>query len=176
MPFNTELQPGVCEQPDAETQDYVFNHTMLRVKDPERSLDFYSRVLGMRLLRRLDFEEARFSLYFLAMTRGEAVPEDAAERQRYAFGRQSVLELTHNWGTESDDSQYHNGNAEPRGFGHICFSVPDIERACARFAQLDVSFVKTLEKGMKHVAFIRDPDGYWIEIVQADLLGELGRT
>ena len=132
MPFNTELQPCVCEQPDAETQDYVFNHTMLRVKDPERSLDFYSRVLGMRLLRRLDFEEARFSLYFLAMTRGEAVPEDAAERQRYAFGRQSVLELTHNWGTESDDSQYHNGNAEPRGFGHICFSVPDIHAACAR--------------------------------------------
>ena len=74
---------------------------MLRVKDPKRSLDFYSRVLGMRLLRRLDFEEGRFSLYFLAMTRGEEVPDAVDERQRYTFGRQSVLELTHNWGSEA---------------------------------------------------------------------------
>ena len=90
MSFTTELQPGICAEPDAVTQDYVFNHTMLRVKDPQKSLDFYSRVLGMRLLRRLDFEEARFSLYFLAHTRGEQVPEDVSERQRYTFGRQSV--------------------------------------------------------------------------------------
>lgn len=115
MSFNTEVQPGICMEPDAITQEYVFNHTMLRVKDPKRSLDFYSRVLGMRLLRRLDFEEGRFSLYFLAMTRGEEVPDAVDERQRYTFGRQSVLELTHNWGSESDDSQYHNGNQDPRG-------------------------------------------------------------
>ena len=100
MSFNTEVQPGICMEPDAITQEYVFNHTMLRVKDPKRSLDFYSRVLGMRLLRRLDFEEGRFSLYFLAMTRGEEVPDAVDERQRYTFGRQSVLELTHNWGSE----------------------------------------------------------------------------
>lgn len=85
MSFNTEVQPGICMEPDAITQEYVFNHTMLRVKDPKRSLDFYSRVLGMRLLRRLDFEEGRFSLYFLAMTRGEEVPDAVDERQRYTF-------------------------------------------------------------------------------------------
>lgn len=175
MSFTTELQPGICAEPDAVTQDYVFNHTMLRVKDPQKSLDFYSRVLGMRLLRRLDFEEARFSLYFLAHTRGEQVPEDVSDRQRYTFGRQSVLELTHNWGTENDDSQYHNGNGEPRGFGHICFAVPDIHAACARFEALGVSFVKPLDRGMKNIAFIADPDGYWIEIVQADLNGAIGR-
>ncbi|WP_313056279.1 lactoylglutathione lyase [Pseudomonas lopnurensis] len=175
MSFNTETQPGVCQHPDAITQEYVLNHTMLRVKVPERSLDFYTRVLGMRLLRRLDFEEDRFSLYFLAMTAGEAVPEDIAERQRYTFGRQSVLELTHNWGSEDDDSQYHNGNSEPRGFGHICFAVPDVVAACERFESLGVPFVKRLDKGMKNVAFINDPDGYWIEIVQADLNGEMGR-
>jgi len=90
-------------------------------------------------------------------------------------GVDRVLELTHNWGTESDDSQYHNGNKDPRGFGHICFSVPDIEAACARFDRLQIPFVKRLDKGMKHVAFISDPDGYWIEIVQADLLADLGQ-
>jgi lactoylglutathione lyase len=175
MAFTSENQPGVCAEPEAVTQDYVFNHTMFRVKDPQRSLDFYTRVLGMRLLRRLDFTAGRFSLYFLAMTRGEEVPEEVGDRQRYTFGRPAVLELTHNWGSESDDSQYHNGNQEPRGFGHICFSVPDVQAACERFESLGVNFVKRLDKGMKHVAFISDPDGYWIEIVQADLLGDMGR-
>jgi lactoylglutathione lyase len=175
MSFVSETQPGVCLTPDAVTQDYVFNHTMLRVKDPERSLDFYTRVLGMRLLRTVDFPEAKFSLLFLAMTKGSEVPDETSARMSHTFSRESVLELTHNWGTESDDSQYHNGNKDPRGFGHICFSVPDIEAACVRFEALGVSFVKRLDKGMKHVAFIADPDGYWIEIVQADLLGTLGQ-
>ena len=175
MSFVSETQPGVCLAPDAVTQDYVFNHTMLRVKDPERSLDFYTRVLGMRLLRQVDFPEGKFSLLFLAMARTGTVPEDASARMSHTFGRESVLELTHNWGTESDESQYHNGNKDPRGFGHICFSVPDIEAACARFESLGVPFVKRLDKGMKHVAFIADPDEYWIEIVQADLLGNLGQ-
>jgi lactoylglutathione lyase len=176
MAFTTETQAGVCATPDAATQDYVFNHSMLRVKDPERSLDFYTRVMGMRLLRRLDFEEGRFSLYFLAMTKGETVPEEVGERQRYTFGRQSVLELTHNWGSEDDDSAYHNGNSEPRGFGHICFAVPDIRAACARFEELGVNFVKRLDSGkMKDVAFISDPDNYWIELVQPDLNTKLGR-
>ncbi len=175
MSFISETQPGVCLAPDAETQAYVFNHSMIRVKDPQRSLDFYTRVLGMRLLRQVDFPEAKFSLLFLAMTAGEDVPEARGARQVYTFGRQSVLELTHNWGTENDDSHYHNGNKDPRGFGHICFSVPDIEAACARFDRLEIPFVKRLDKGMKHVAFISDPDGYWIEIVQADLLADLGQ-
>jgi lactoylglutathione lyase len=175
MSFNSEDLPGVCLSPEAATQDYVFNHTMLRVKDPQRSLDFYSRVLGMRLLRKVDFPEVRFSLYFLAMTKGENVPMGEVERQSYTFGRQSVLELTHNWGTESDESRYHNGNQDPRGFGHICFSVPDIQAACARFDSLQVPFIKRLDKGMQHVAFISDPDNYWIEVVQADLLAKLGK-
>lgn len=176
MTFTTELQAGVCATPDAETQNYLLNHSMLRIKDPERSLDFYTRVMGMRLLRRLDFEEGRFSLYFLAMTKGETIPEDVGDRQRYAFGRQSVLELTHNWGSENDDSAYHNGNSDPRGFGHICFAVPDIRAACRRFEQLGVKFVKRLDEGkLKDVAFISDPDEYWIELVQPDLSGELGR-
>lgn len=165
--------PGVCQNPDATTNAYTFNHTMLRVRDPKTSLDFYTRVLGMKLLRKLDFAEWKFSLYFLAyVPEGTAVPTDAAANAKYTFGREAVLELTHNWGTEEKpETPYHNGNADPRGFGHICISVPDIKEACARFEKLGVTFQKRLgEGGMKNIAFIRDPDQYWIEIVQPGLL------
>jgi lactoylglutathione lyase len=154
---------------DAATEGFTLNQTMLRVRDPEASLAFYRDVLGMSLLQRLDFEEMRFSLYFLAYLKdGETVPEDPAERARYIFTRETTLELTHNWGTESDAAfaGYHGGNREPRGFGHLGISVPDVEAACARFDQLGVPFVKRPQDGkMKGIAFIKDPDGYWIEIL-----------
>lgn len=177
--FVSENQPGVYHNPEPVTQRYVFNHTMLRVKDPAVSLDFYTRVMGMRLLRKLDFPELTFSLYFLAMVpEGEQVPQEVGERQRYTFSRQSVLELTHNWGSENDPEQhYHNGNTDPRGFGHICFSVPDLHAACKRFDELGIEFVKRPDQGaLKDVAFIKDPDSYWIEILQADLITKLGRS
>jgi lactoylglutathione lyase len=155
------------------TQGYVFNHTMLRVKDPAISLDFYQRILGMRLLRKLDFEQWKFSLFFLGyVPEGEEIPVGPVDNSRYTFGREAVLELTHNWGTETlSETPYHNGNSEPRGFGHICISVPNIEKACERFEALGVTFQKRLgEGGMKNIAFIKDPDGYWIEIVQPGLI------
>lgn len=160
--------------PDTETKKYVFNHTMLRIKDPKASLDFYTRVLGMKLIRKLDFADWKFSLYFLAyVPEGVQVPSDSVGNATYTFGREAVLELTHNWGTESQEGMpYHNGNSEPRGFGHICISVPDIHKACARFDSLQVNYQKRLsEGGMKNIAFIKDPDQYWIEIVQNTLMG-----
>jgi lactoylglutathione lyase len=160
---------GVCENPDPVTQTYIFNHTMLRVKDPQISLDFYTRILGMKLLRKLDFAEAKFSLFFLGfVAKAVEVPKDSAANAKYTFGREAVLELTHNWGTETQNEMpYHNGNSEPRGFGHICITVPDVKAACARFDELKVSFQKRLgEGGMKNIAFIKDPDQYWIEIVE----------
>lgn len=165
--------PGLCLVPDIETQKYVFNHTMLRIRDPKISLDFYTRILGMKLLRMLDFAEWRFSLYFLAyVPEGQVIPEGNEANAKYTFGREAVLELTHNWGTEEDlKNPYHNGNSDPRGFGHICITVPDIHEACARFEKLGVNFQKKLgQGGMKNIAFIKDPDEYWIEIVQAGLL------
>ena len=158
---------------NSETQGYVFNHTMLRIKDPQISLDFYTRVLGMTLLRQADFADWKFSLYFLAyVPENTTVPQDSRANAAYTFGREAVLELTHNWGTETQETTpYHNGNSEPRGFGHICISVPDIQKACSRFESLGVSFQKRLgEGGMKNIAFIKDPDNYWIEIVQAQLM------
>jgi lactoylglutathione lyase len=151
------------------------------VKDPALSLGFYTRVMGTQLLRKLDFPEMKFSLYFLAFlgeADAQAVPEEAGERTAWTFSQQGVLELTHNWGTENDDSQrYHDGNAQPQGFGHICFSVPDLAAAVAWFDENGVSYVKRPDQGaMKNIAFIKDPDGYWIEMVQPNLLHHLGRT
>jgi lactoylglutathione lyase len=168
-----ESIPGLCKSPDTVTKGYVFNHTMLRIRDPKVSLDFYTRVLGMSLVRKLDFAEWKFSLYFLAYEKDASqVPQDEAANAKYVFGREAVLELTHNWGTEEQEqTPYHNGNTDPRGFGHICISVPDIKSACQRFESLGVNFQKRLgEGGMKNIAFIKDPDHYWVEIVQPGML------
>jgi len=99
------------------------------------------------------------------------------ERTAWTFLQTGVLELTHNWDTENDANfKYHDGNAQPQGFGHICFSVPDLDVAVAWFDSLGVTYVKRPEQGkMKALAFIKDPDGYWIEIVEPGRLKMLGR-
>ena len=178
MSFSTENHPGVCAQPGPASQGFVFNHSMLRVKDPAVSLDFYTRVFGMRVLRKLDFPEMKFSLYFLHReVPGETVPDDVGERTAWTFAQRGILELTHNWGTENDAAfKYHDGNAQPQGFGHICFSVPDLDAAIRWFDDNGAVYVKRPEQGkMKDVAFIKDPDGYWIEIVEPARLKALGR-
>lgn len=151
------------------TEGFTLNQTMLRVRDPSASIAFYQDVLGMTLLQKLDFKEAAFSLYFLGFLRdGETVPNDPKERARFVFSRETTLELTHNWGTEDDPdfAGYHSGNDDPRGFGHLGISVPDVAAACARFEELGVTFRKRPDEGrMKDIAFITDPDGYWIEIL-----------
>jgi lactoylglutathione lyase len=177
MSFTTEHHPGVAGTPDAATRGFTFNHSMLRVKDPAVALDFYTRVLGMRVLRKLDFPEMKFSLYFLHRPQdGETPPDDAGQRTAWTFAQRGILELTHNWGTESDPGfRYHDGNAQPQGFGHICFSVPNLDEAVAWFDRNHVTYVKRPEQGkMKDVAFIQDPDGYWIEIVEPGRLTRLG--
>jgi len=165
-----------------ETANYVMNQTMLRIRDPEISLRFYQDVLGMTLFDGYDFEDMKFSLYFLGYPDDSdgPMPQDRTERARWVFGRKALIELTHNWGTEEDSgfAGYHDGNEEPRGFGHIGLSVPDVYAACERFERLGVEFVKRPDDGsMKGLAFIRDPDGYWIEILSsgesANLISEL---
>lgn len=175
MPKHFEEAPGLYDAPIPETEGYVFNQTMMRIKDPAASLDFYTRVLGMSLVRKLDFPEMQFSLYFLGYLderQAAAVPRDDAHRTTFTFGREAMLELTHNWGTEDDpDFHYHNGNDQPQGFGHIGIAVPDVYRAAERFDELGVEFIKRPDDGkMKGLAFIQDPDGYWIEILQPNML------
>lgn len=109
-----------------------------------------------------------FTLYFLAFDHSNG-KDSADEKGANRLNREGILELTHNHGTESDPSftGYANGNSDPgRGFGHIAVSVDDIESACERLDKLGVKFQKKLTDGkMKNIAFILDPDGYWIEIV-----------
>ncbi len=121
-------------------------HTMLRVTDLERSLAFYTGVLGMKLLRRTDYPEGKFTLAFVGF-------EDEA--------RSAAVELTHNWGVE----KYEIGNA----FGHIAIEVDDAHAACEKIRQRGGRVVR--EAGpMKHgstvIAFAEDPDGYRIELIQ----------
>jgi lactoylglutathione lyase len=137
---------------------------MIRVKDKDVSLKFYQDVMGMELIRDMKNPDNKFDLYFLAYTHGTNPPN-----QNY---REGILELTYNYGTEEDkDFKYHSGNTEPQGFGHICMSVDNLDAACERFDRLGVKWQKRLTDGrMKSVAFILDPDGYWIEIIQNEKL------
>ncbi len=122
-------------------------HTMIRVGDLQRSIDFYTEVLGMRLLRQKDYPEGRFTLAFVGY-------------QEESEG--AVIELTHNW----DTSSYELGN----GFGHIAIEVEDAYAACEKIKSKGGKVVR--EAGpMKHgstvIAFVEDPDGYKIELIQA---------
>ncbi|GAB6027115.1 Lactoylglutathione lyase [Chamberlinius hualienensis] len=170
--ISTEEAIKCCSEPDSDTNGFMLQQTMYRIKDPKKSLDFYTRILGMRLLKKLDFPEMKFSLFFMGYEKVEDIPADETQRTRWALSRKAVLELTHNWGSENDSTiNYHNGNSEPRGYGHIGILVSNLEVACSRFESLGVKFVKKPSEGkMKGVAFIQDPDGYWIEIFNCDLV------
>ncbi|KAG8423642.1 Lactoylglutathione lyase [Metarhizium acridum] len=146
---------------ETDPNTYRMNHTMIRVKDAEKSLKFYQEVMGMTLIRTSENEAAGFNLYFL----GYPGAQDTAQANR-----EGLLELTWNYGTEKDANfKYHNGNDEPQGFGHICVSVDDLDAACQRFEDLKCDWRKRLTDGrMRNVAFLLDPDGYSVEIVQND--------
>ncbi|KAF3761256.1 glyoxalase I [Cryphonectria parasitica EP155] len=148
---------------ETDVSTYHMNHTMIRVKDAQKSLKFYQEVMGMSLMREGGNPSAGFTLYFLGYPGEQGMPQDGK-----TAGREGLLELTWNHGTEKDESfSYHNGNDQPQGFGHICVSVDNIDAACERFESLNVNWKKRLTDGrMKNVAFVLDPDGYWIEIVQ----------
>ena len=121
-------------------------HTMIRVGDLQRSLDFYTQVLGMKLLRKTDYSGGRFTNAFVGY-------DDES--------RSAVLELTHNWDTASYDLG--------TGYGHVAIEVDDPYRACEDVKRRGGKV--TREPGpMKHgttvIAFVEDPDGYKIEFVQ----------
>lgn len=133
---------------------YKFNHSMLRVKDPKRSVEYYE-FLGMKLIKKIENPDAKFDLYFLAYDS----PKAASHGNQWT-DREGIIELTHNYGTENDPNyKIHNGNDEPQGFGHVCISVDNIQAACKRIEDAGYKFKKTLSQGrMRHIAFALDPD------------------
>ena len=152
-----------------DTTGFRLNHTMLRVRDPNSSLEFYKRYLGATLIESFEFDDLGFTLYFLGFQDqlSDQLPSDRGERIQWMASQSGLLELTHNHGTEKDPDfeGYHSGNSEPKGFGHICISVPDIDATCDHLEQAGVEFIKKPNGGsMKGIAFIKDPDGYWIEL------------
>lgn len=117
----------------------------------------------MSVIKKLSFPEAKFDLYFLAYDGATATSHGHG-----TFDREGVIELTHNYGTETDEAyMVNNGNKEPhRGFGHVCISVDYIQAACKRIEEAGYKFQKKLTDGrMKHIAFALDPDGYWVEVI-----------
>jgi lactoylglutathione lyase len=166
-----QLLPSTRSFATAKMYDHkntLFNHTMLRIKDPQKSLDYY-KLLGLTQVNKLSFPDNKFDLYFLAYD-GAA----SANTGKHWTSREGVLELTHNYGTENDSNfKVHNGNSDPRGFGHICVSVDNIQAACKRIEDAGYQFQKKLTDGrMKHIAFALDPDGYWVEIIGQNAPGE----
>ena len=129
-----------------------FLHTMLRVGDLQRSIDFYTRVLGMQLLRTSENPEYKYSLAFLGYEGNPA---------------QAEIELTYNWGTD----KYEMGTA----YGHIALGVPDAYAACEKIRAAGGNVTREpgpVKGGTTVIAFVTDPDGYKIELIQRP--GEAG--
>ena len=126
-------------------------HTMVRARDLEETLDFYCTKLGMVEVRRYDSEAGRFTLVFLA------APGDAGSTTQEGVSLTPVLEITHNW-----DSETYDGG---RNFGHLAYEVEDIYALCQRLMEAGVTINRPPRDG--HMAFIRSPDGISIELLQA---------
>ena len=121
-------------------------HTMLRVGNLETALDFYTRILGMNLLRRKDYPSGKFTLAFVGY--GAEVDH-------------TVIELTHNW----ERSEYNVGD----GFGHIAIGVSDIYATCETIREAGGEIVREpgpMKHGGSEIAFVKDPDGYKIELIE----------
>ena len=120
-------------------------HTMLRVIDLQKSIQFYTTILGMSLLRQKDYPEGKFTLAFLGYG---------------SESEQTVIELTHNWDTKN----YNMGNA----FGHIAIEVNDVYEACESMKQSGGKIIRDagpMNAGKTIIAFVEDPDGYQIELI-----------
>jgi lactoylglutathione lyase len=120
-------------------------HTMLRVGDLQRSIDFYTKVLGMKLLRQKDYPDGKFTLAFVGY--GE-------EKEN------TVIELTHNWDTDNYDLG--------AGFGHIALEVDDVYKATDDIRNLGGKIIRDagpMNAGTTIIAFVEDPDGYQIELI-----------
>ncbi len=130
-----------------DTKKFRLLHTMIRVRDLDKSLDFYTRLLGMKMTRKTDYPSGEFTLAFVGYG-------DETES--------TVVELTHNWGQKEP---YDLGT----GFGHLAIAVPDIYGVCETLEKEGVKIPRApgpMKHGGSVIAFIEDPDGYKIELIE----------
>lgn len=130
------------------TPPHRFLHTMIRVRDLDKSIDFYTRLLGMKLVRKVDYEGGRFTNAFVGYGDEDSHP---------------MVELTHNW--DQTDAYEHGGS-----FGHLALATQDIYATCAALEKEGVSIPRPagpMNHGTTVIAFIEDPDGYKIELVES---------
>ena len=124
-------------------------HTMIRVKDLDKTLDFYTRLMGMKVLRQKEYPGGKFTNTFVGY--GD---EDS----------NTVIELTYNWGQET---AYDLGD----GWGHFALEVPDVYAACEQLAENGVTITRAagpMKHGTRVIAFVEDPDGYKIELLEPE--------
>lgn len=129
---------------------YRLAHTMMRVRDLDKSLEFYVGLLGMQVLRRTDYPDGKFTNTFVGYGPEASFP---------------ALELTHNWDHTED---FDKGN----GWGHICIEVPDVYKACAELEAQGVNITRPpgpMKHGTRVIAFVEDPDGYKVELNESIL-------
>lgn len=131
------------------TAKFQFRHTMIRVQDLDKSVEFYTKILGMEILRKKEFPEGKFTLVFVGYG-----PEENS----------TVIELTYNW---DRDKPYEIGD----GFGHFALGVQDIYAVCKELEAAGADIPRPpgpMKHGTTHIAFVRDPDGYQIELIGLD--------
>ena len=140
-------QPTALKERQGDTSGFRLLHTMIRVLDLEKSIDFYTRLLGMRLLRRQDYPSGKFTLAFVGY----------GDEKEHA-----VIELTHSW---DQAEPYQIGTA----FGHLAVGVPDIYGTCTALGKEGVKIPRPpgpMKHGGSVIAFVEDPDGYKIELIE----------
>jgi len=145
--MNDVTTAAAATKPAGDRSKFRLLHTMIRVKDLDKSLDFYTRLLGMNLIRKKDYPSGEFTLAFV----GYGTEEDNA-----------VIELTHNW---PQKEPYAIGS----GFGHLAIGVPDIYGTCEALAKEGVKIPRPpgpMKHGGSVIAFVEDPDGYKIELIE----------
>lgn len=126
---------------------YRLAHTMIRVRDLEKSLDFYTRILGMQVLRQKEYPGGKFTNTFVGYGPEETHP---------------AIELTYNWGQEEP---YDMGN----GWGHVALEVPDVYAACEALESVGANITRApgpMKNGTRVIAFVEDPDGYKVELLE----------
>jgi lactoylglutathione lyase len=143
----TMTDAAETSKPVPDADKFRLLHTMIRVRDLDASLDFYTNLLGMKVLRKRDYPTGKFTLAFVGY--GDETSN-------------TVIELTHNWG---QTEPYNLGSA----FGHLAIGVPDVHKTCESLAAAGVKIPRPagpMAHGGSVIAFIEDPDGYRIELVE----------